>query len=211
LGSRGRADIVTSIERPIAFGTIRAMPEEPIARKESVDRYVATTCARRKWLSITLLPCFCHHPLQPSPAPRARFDGLAHWTIATETLRVLDQLLIVLMLVEILHTVRIPFARYSARGGAFPCCRLIASIRRVLIISLQMTALTREGKWSTDGASIFQSSMIELAAGDPYSRFGVLNYAAAPACSGSKNYGGLAMTTRPTREPAETSRAIDVS
>jgi hypothetical protein len=35
------------------------------------------------------------------------WDGLGHWTIATETLRVLDQLLVVLMLVEILLTVRI--------------------------------------------------------------------------------------------------------
>jgi hypothetical protein len=34
-------------------------------------------------------------------------DGLSHWTVATETLRVLGQLLVVLMLVEILLTVRI--------------------------------------------------------------------------------------------------------
>src|SRR2546427_3554660 len=33
--------------------------------------------------------------------------GLSHWTVAAQTLRVLNQLLIVLMLVEILHTVRI--------------------------------------------------------------------------------------------------------
>jgi ABC-type anion transport system duplicated permease subunit len=35
------------------------------------------------------------------------WDGLHHWTIAAEMLQVLDQLLVVLMLVEILHTVRI--------------------------------------------------------------------------------------------------------
>jgi hypothetical protein len=34
-------------------------------------------------------------------------DGLRHWPLAAQTLRVLDELLIVLMLVEILHTVRI--------------------------------------------------------------------------------------------------------
>jgi uncharacterized membrane protein (DUF373 family) len=32
---------------------------------------------------------------------------LTHWTVAAQTLKVLDQLLIVLMLVELLHTVRI--------------------------------------------------------------------------------------------------------
>jgi|SRR5450755_3077421 hypothetical protein len=40
-------------------------------------------------------------------AGKMLWDGVGHWTIAAETLRVLDQLLVVLMLVEILHTVRI--------------------------------------------------------------------------------------------------------
>ncbi len=31
--------------------------------------------------------------------------GLSHWTVAAQTLRVLNELLVVLMLVEILHTV----------------------------------------------------------------------------------------------------------
>jgi len=35
------------------------------------------------------------------------WEGLRHWTISVQTLQVLDQLLIVLMLIEILHTVRI--------------------------------------------------------------------------------------------------------
>src|SRR3979490_2032750 len=63
------------------------------------------------------------------------WNGIVHWTMAAETLRMLDQLLIVLM----------------------------ASIRRVLVISMQMSTLTKEGKWSADGASIFRSSMLELA------------------------------------------------
>jgi Phosphate-starvation-inducible E family len=131
-------------------------------------------------------------------AAHTLWTGLAHWTIATETLRVLDQLLIVLMLVEILHTVRISIrSNILLAAEPFLVVGLIASIRRVLIISLQMTALTREGKWSTDGASIFQSSMIELALlGSSFS-----------FCS-QETYGGLAMTTRPTHQAApETSRA----
>jgi hypothetical protein len=35
------------------------------------------------------------------------FDSIIHWTVATQTLRVRNELLIVLMLAEILHTVRI--------------------------------------------------------------------------------------------------------
>ncbi len=150
---------------PIAFGTIRAMPEAPIARQESVERSsdylrkaeVALYHIVAVLLAITALATI-------ASAAHTLWTGLAHWTIATETLRVLDQLLIVLMLVEILHTVRISIrSNILLAAEPFLVVGLIASIRRVLIISLQMTALTREGKWSTDGASIFQGSMIELA------------------------------------------------
>jgi hypothetical protein len=96
-------------------------------------------------------------------AGRTLWDGVAHWTIASETLRVLDQLLIVLMLVEVLHTVRISIRSHILLATEpFLVVGLIASIRRVLVISLQMASLTREGKWSPDGASIFHASMIEL-------------------------------------------------
>ena len=90
--------------------------------------------------------------------------GFAHWTIAIETLRVLDQLLIVLMVVEILHTVRISIRSHIFLAmEPFLVVGLIASIRRVLIISLQMTTLARQGGWSAESASIFHASMIELA------------------------------------------------
>jgi uncharacterized membrane protein (DUF373 family) len=43
--------------------------------------------------------------------------GLSHWTVAAQTLRVLNQLLIVLMLVEILHTVRISIRSHVRETG----------------------------------------------------------------------------------------------
>ena len=92
------------------------------------------------------------------------WNGIVHWTMAAETLRVLDQLLIVLMVVEILHTVRISIRSHILLATEpFLVVGLIASIRRVLVISMQMSTLTKEGKWSADGASIFRSSMLELA------------------------------------------------
>jgi hypothetical protein len=39
---------------------------------------------------------------------------------------------------------------------------LIASIRRILVISLEIATLTKEATWSNKGASIFRASMIEL-------------------------------------------------
>ena len=90
------------------------------------------------------------------------WDRLGHWTIATETLRVLDQLLVVLMLVEILHTVRISIRSHILVTEPFLVVGLIASIRRILVITLEAATLTKGGTWSTEGASIFRASMIEL-------------------------------------------------
>src|SRR5260370_26023777 len=90
------------------------------------------------------------------------WDGFRHWTIATQTLRVLNELLIVLMLVEILHTVRISIRSHVLVTEPFLVVGLIASIRRILVISLEMTTLTKEGSWSSDGASIFRAEMIDL-------------------------------------------------
>ena len=97
-------------------------------------------------------------------AGRMLWSGIVHWTMASETLRVLDQLLVVLMVVEILHTVRISIRSHILLATEpFLVVGLIASVRRVLVISMQMSTLTKEGKWSADGASIFRSSMVELA------------------------------------------------
>ena len=89
--------------------------------------------------------------------------GLTHWTVAAQTLRVLNQLLIVLMLVEILHTVRISIRSHVLVTEPFLVVGLIASIRRILVITLEAATLTKEGAWATEGSSaIFRSSMIEL-------------------------------------------------
>ena len=62
---------------------------------------------------------------------------LRHWTVAAQTLRVLNQLLIVLMLVEILHTVAISIRSHVLVTEPFLVVGLIASIRRILVISLE--------------------------------------------------------------------------
>jgi uncharacterized membrane protein (DUF373 family) len=77
-------------------------------------------------------------------------------------LRVLDQLLVVLMLVEILHTVRISIRSHTLVTEPFLVVGLIASIRRILVITLEAATLTKEGKWTAEGATIFHASMIEL-------------------------------------------------
>jgi uncharacterized membrane protein (DUF373 family) len=96
-------------------------------------------------------------------AVQALWAGLSQRMAAAQTLKVLDQLLIVLMLVEILHTVRISIRSHVLVTEPFLVVGLIASIRRVLVITLEASTLTKDGAWATEGSSaIFRSSMIEL-------------------------------------------------
>ena len=97
-------------------------------------------------------------------AGKMLWDGLRHWPLAAQTLRVLNELLIVLMLVEILHTVRISIRSHMlVIAEPFLIVGLIASIRRMLVITLEAATLSKEGAWVTDAAkSIFHSTMIEL-------------------------------------------------
>lgn len=95
-------------------------------------------------------------------AGKMLWEGLGQRTIATQTLLVLDQLLVVLMLVEILHTVRISIHSHILVTEPFLVVGLIASIRRVLVITLEAASLTKGGTWSTEGVSIFRASMVEL-------------------------------------------------
>lgn len=94
---------------------------------------------------------------------RMLWGGVRHWTITAQTLQVLDQLLVVLMLVELLHTVGISIRSHILVTEPFLVVGLIASIRRILVITLEASNLTKGGRWSTaDGASVFRASMIEL-------------------------------------------------
>src|SRR6202140_1547767 len=91
------------------------------------------------------------------------WQSVIHWTVSSDILRVLDQLLLVLMLVEILHTVRITVRSHIVLAAEpFLLVGLIASIRRILVISLEMSALTKGDNWMANGESIFHASILEL-------------------------------------------------
>jgi hypothetical protein len=88
--------------------------------------------------------------------------GVASGTLAGYGLQVLDQLLIVLVLVEILHTVRISIRSKEIIIEPFLIVGLIASIRRVLVITMQAAKLTEQAQNSTASTVTFHNSMIEL-------------------------------------------------
>ncbi len=96
-------------------------------------------------------------------AAKQLWDAVAHWTVAADTPRVLNDLLIVLMAVEILNTVRISIRSHMLVIEPFLVVGLIASIRRILVITLEAAALSKGGQWSTpDASAVFRASMIEL-------------------------------------------------
>ncbi|MGA9528338.1 MAG: phosphate-starvation-inducible PsiE family protein [Terriglobales bacterium] len=91
------------------------------------------------------------------------WHGIRTWTMSSQTLEVLDHLLIVLMLVEILHTVSISIRSHILVTEPFLVVGLIASIRRILVITLEASNLTKTGGgWAGESESIFRASMLEL-------------------------------------------------
>ena len=81
---------------------------------------------------------------------------------ASNVLETVDGLLLVLMLIEILHTVRVSMKSGVLAGEPFLIVGLIASIRRVLVITLQSSEVIRGSGWSPEREMAFRASMIEL-------------------------------------------------
>jgi uncharacterized membrane protein (DUF373 family) len=75
----------------------------------------------------------------------------------------IDRILLVLMVIEILHTVRVSFNEGALVCEPFLVVGLIASIRRVLVITLESAQAQEPGKWTPESQGLFNSSMIELA------------------------------------------------
>jgi len=74
----------------------------------------------------------------------------------------IDRLLFVLMVVEILHTVRVSFRSGTLVCEPFLIVGLIASIRRVLVITLESSQASKPGNWTPDVAAQFHGTMLEL-------------------------------------------------
>lgn len=96
-------------------------------------------------------------------AGKLLWDGLGHWATGAQTLNVLNELLVVLMLAELLHTVRISIRSHVLVTEPFLVVGLIACIRRILVVTLEASTLYKDGAWTTGAApGIFRASMLEL-------------------------------------------------
>ena len=90
------------------------------------------------------------------------WEAIRDWSGTSAIFLIVDRLMFVLMLIEILHTVR-----GSVRSGAltpepFLIVGLIASIRNVLVITLKSSGVTSEGPGSIGAEMLFRSLIVEL-------------------------------------------------
>jgi uncharacterized membrane protein (DUF373 family) len=90
------------------------------------------------------------------------WHGLAAGDSTKTVVDVIDRLLTVLMLVEILHTVRISIRSHTLVTEPFLIVGLIASIRRMLVITLDAANLTSGANWADHGPEKLRASMLEL-------------------------------------------------
>ncbi len=90
------------------------------------------------------------------------WDAAGQYGAADSIVATIDRLLFVLMLVEILHTVRVSFRSGELVCEPFLIVGLIASIRRVLVITLHSTQASQPGKMTPETHALFNGTMLEL-------------------------------------------------
>ena len=98
-------------------------------------------------------------------AASALWFGLEDWAGTATIAAIIERLLFVLMLVEILHTVRASMRSGGLSAEPFLIVGLIACIRRVLVSTLESTEATRAAASmaaAADAEAAFRASMIEL-------------------------------------------------
>src|SRR6201996_2376259 len=95
-------------------------------------------------------------------ACEALWHGLSAASSAKTVVEVIDRLLVVFMLAEILHTVRISIRSHTLVTEPFLVVGLIATIRRILVITLDAANLTSPANWAADGQARLRASMFEL-------------------------------------------------
>jgi uncharacterized membrane protein (DUF373 family) len=74
----------------------------------------------------------------------------------------IDRLLLVLMIVEILHTVGVSFRSHTLTAEPFLVVGLIASIRRILVVTLESSQVGDVGRTSPTGEALLHAAMLEL-------------------------------------------------
>jgi uncharacterized membrane protein (DUF373 family) len=90
------------------------------------------------------------------------WDGVVQWPQTRSLFGIVERLLFVLMLVEILHTVRASIQSHVLAGEPFLVVGMIATIRRILVVTLETSDRPTESNLPPGAVSSFNNAMIEL-------------------------------------------------
>ena len=136
----------------------------PAAERHAEDlaeRAPAVVIIAERWLSIAIAAFLVVAALLALGVAGLRLvEGLAHDGLdARLIVMVVDHLLLVLMLVEILHTVRQSIEARQLKAEPFLVVGLIATVRRILLVTLETSNAGMSPKGSTDN---FMHNMVEL-------------------------------------------------
>jgi uncharacterized membrane protein (DUF373 family) len=90
------------------------------------------------------------------------WDGFVHWPQMRSPFGIVDRLLFVLMVLEILHTVRSSLQSHELAAEPFLVVAMIAAIRRILVVTLETSDKSPESQAVAITALSFDHAMIEL-------------------------------------------------
>ncbi len=91
------------------------------------------------------------------------FDSVRVHNDTASLILAIDRMLLVLMIVEILHTVGVPFRSHTLTAEPFLVVGLIASIRRMLVLTLESSQVGQTGgALSTGGQASLNAAIVEL-------------------------------------------------
>ena len=91
------------------------------------------------------------------------WESLRDWSTSEAIFAVIERLLLVFMLIEILHTIRTSMLSHTLTCEPFLIVALIASVRRMLVITLQSAEAGHDVAWTAEREIMFRSTMLELA------------------------------------------------
>ncbi len=95
-------------------------------------------------------------------AAASLYQALGSFRTGSAVVDTVDKLLFVFMLIEILHTVRASLSQGGLSAEPFLVVGLIASIRRVLVITMQTSQETKTAGWTPQTQAMVHASMVEL-------------------------------------------------
>jgi uncharacterized membrane protein (DUF373 family) len=90
------------------------------------------------------------------------WDGVVQWPQIRGLFVIVDRLLFVLMIIEILHTVRASMQSHQLACEPFLIVGLIATIRRILVVTLETSDQPQAAQSGAGSAISFEHAMIEL-------------------------------------------------